>query len=164
MPLGKLQATEFGRITEKQARFLNAFAATGFDPNQKRACASLAGYKGQKPEIMPLHSETVRKLLQRELEAAELTIGFVVKKHKEAFEATKESPKGNTVADNRVRLRAVELGYEVWDAMPSKRVAVDSRSVQFNFDMETLKRAEEVTGEVVVDSEAEEEAALERPF
>jgi len=175
----KTQQTAFGRLNDRQATFLQIFQSTGFDPAQKKNAAKLAGYAGA---VAPMKSGTVRELIARAMESRGLTPDLLVRTHKEAIRATKvaavvpEKTDGNgnvvqkkeviTVPDHVIRLRAVELGYDVLGAMPSKSSIRLEKHETFNFDSGTIHRAEEVSGEKIIDVELEAEDLSDpnRPF
>jgi hypothetical protein len=175
----RTQKTAFGRLYDKQATFLQIFQSTGFDPAQKENAAKLAGYVGS---TAPMKSGTVRELIARAMEKRGLTPDLLVRAHKEAIQATKiaavipEKTDGNgkivqkkdviTVPDHVIRLRAVELGYDVLGAMPSKSSIRLEKHETFNFDSGTISRAEEVSGERILDIQVEPENLDDpnRPF
>ena len=159
------QETNHGRLRDRQIRFLNLYQATGYDPSQKVNCAHLAGYKGPQAGYLATKAKTVRAILLEEMEKAGLSLGAIVSTHAQMLKANKEGKYRESVPDNFTRMRAVELGYEMMDAMPEKKHSVKSQSMNVHrFQIETLKRAEEATGESIIDADMVEEEELESPL
>ena len=158
--------TPHGNVTNKQMKFVKRVVATNFDPDKIEEAVVLAGYSQKNASMTAkrlFDHEGVRGCLLEAMTRVGLTIENLASVHFDALSAV--HPKNTALPDHNVRLKAVQMGYDLLDVMPGKRVEVTGEQhITHTLNERTLLRAQAVTGEEVVDVDIVEEAALERPF
>jgi hypothetical protein len=159
--------TPHGHLSSKQIKFVRNVVATNFDPDKIEAAVVLAGYNPETAKATGsrlLSHAVVRANLLASMEKSGITIETLTDTHAEALEAVKMEGKFE-VPDHNVRLKAVRMGLELLDAFPSKKVEVAGRMEhEYRLNVKALRKAEEITGEEIIDVEALEKSELERPF
>ena len=152
------------RLTVKERRYIRKRAESNFDESKKAKiqAARDAGFSDPYTAVDRIdNSPRVQSIVQREMENQGLTLGFTVKKHKELMDCTlpinpryPDHPKQN---DNFVQFQAMKESYKLQAAYPDPKLVIDKTERHFNVSIEAYRRAEEVTGEKIIDVIPEEE-------
>lgn len=140
-------------ITRRQQDYLRYWSETGFDPSKRKACMKAAGYAPSISPTMVEKSEVVRYKIRKAMEANNLTPMRVAQKLDEKLECV--DPNGNP--DNKNQLKAIDLTCKLGDYYPSQKVDISKREESFRIDIKTIRLAEEVSGEKILDAEVVEE-------
>jgi len=153
------------RLTIKERKYIRKRAESGFDPSKKVKIqdARNAGFSNPYQAVQRIEdSPRVQSIVQREMNSQGLTLSYTVKKHKEAMECTLPTnpryPDHPEQSDNFVRFQATKESYKLHEAYADPKLIIDKTERHFNVSIEAYRRAEEVTGEKIIDVIPEEEA------
>jgi len=146
------------QTTERQNLFLKLWQATGLDKTKAKECALRAGYSdGSSNGIVAqiLSSPVVRSQILLEMERQGITVRKAVGVHKGLLNA--KSVVHPTQPDHNARARGLSMFYQLVDAFPEKRVSIKEHSEkEFKISIDVIRRAEQVTGERILDAEVVE--------
>lgn len=147
-------------LTRKQQDYYVYWSKTGFDPNRRKECMVAAGYSEKTPPSLVENSTRLRHIIERSMARNGLTPDRVCEKLAEKLECTDpqyEKP------DNKNQLRALDLTCKLGDFYPSQKFEVRKREEFVRLDMVTVRLAEELSGEKILDAEIVEEKQI-APF
>jgi len=151
------------RLSYEKKKFYSLWKEVGFNPKYRNDCLSRAGYaastirtRGKKIQ------REIHEIVSGEMDRQGMTLTKLVSVHKEQLEAnlperhilTKDGTQVPLPSspDNHARLKALDMAYEIKDAYPSKKLEINQRKdIAIRITMESLKAAEEATGEKIID-------------
>ncbi len=130
--------------------FYDLWKKTGFDPALRNECLEKAGFAKSTIRTMGKKiAEPVQKIVCREMDRQGMTLTKVVNAHKKLLTAESAAHPGEP--DNPTRFRAVDMAYRLRDAFPSHKVDINQRNLSVAISVDTLRAAEEATGEKIID-------------
>ena len=155
------------RLAPKERRYIRKRAESNFDDSKKAKvkAARDAGYKAPYQAVQRIENNPrVQSIVQREMDSQGLTIGFTVEKHKQLMNCTLPAnpryPDHPPQNDNFVQLQAMKESYKLQEVYPNPKIVVDKTERHYNVSIEAYRRAEEVTGEKIIDVVPEEEEGV----
>lgn len=165
--------TPQGKVTPRTAKFWKYLLENGLDESKLDQCVKAAGFKNKHPRAYArklLDNPVVNALFQDEMERQGLTVPALVSKMAELLEAKKESRflGKASVPDGRLQKDALRLALELRDAFLNPKLTIEKKEEHlYQFDFDTLRRAEIISGEQIIEvipelPEAEED--LESPL
>lgn len=151
-----------------ERRYLRLRAESGFDPAKTRACVKGAGYgKGTTSEMIESRPR-VRELLAYEMNRQGLTLEKIVGRHVKLLDCTHPAnpkfPDFPKQEDNKIQMQAVAQGYKIQDAYAPTKLNIDKTERHYSVSVQAYQRAEEVTGEKIIDVLPEEEDEEKGPL
>jgi len=159
------------RLTVKERRYIRKRAESGFDESKKAKiqAARDAGFSNPYTAVDRIdNSPRVQSIVQREMDSQGLTLAFTVKKHKQLMDCTLPTnpryPDHPPQNDNFVQFQAMKESYKLKAVYPDPKLVIDKTERHYNVSIEAYRRAEEVTGEKIIDIIPEEEGDEEVGF
>ncbi len=135
--------------TEKQWLYLEALKECNFDRRKIKECKRKAGYS-EKTSIA-IVERGIKERVREGMEQAGMTIGNLTMEHaKQVF--SDATPEG-------VRKQSLDMAYKLGDYFPATKIDLKSQTKSFNFTVpvESLRDAEKLTGEDIIDVEPTED-------
>ena len=155
------------RLTGKERRYVRKSAEKGFPESrkQKLEIARESGFKAPSQAVTRIeNSPRVQSVVQREMDNQGLTLEFAVKKHKQLMDCTLPAnpryPDHPPQNDNFVQFQAMKEAYKLKAVYPDPKLVIDKTERHYNVSIEAYRRAEEVTGEKIIDVVPEEEEGV----
>lgn len=152
------------RLTVKERRYVRNCAESGFSDSKrsKVKAAIAAGYSAPHQAVQRIeNSPRIQSVIQREMDSQGLTLKYSVGKLKESMECM--HPFHPEQPDNTVRLSATKEAHKLHDVYPSTKIDIDKTERHYNVSIQAYRRAEEITGEKIIDVvpiEEEEDVGL----
>lgn len=149
------------KLTLMERRYLRLTAESGFDPKKKTACVRGSGYGKGTTAAMIESRPRVRALLEYEANRQGLTLEKIVGRHVELIDCTLpvqgRYPNHPKQPDNKIRMQAVDRAYKILDADAPTKLNIDKTERHYVIPIEAWRRAEEATGEKIIDVIPEDE-------
>lgn len=140
------------RLTVKERRYVRNRAESGFDDSKrsKVKAAIAAGYSAPHQAVNRIeNSPRIQSVIQQEMDSQHLTLKAVVQKHKQLLDC--KHPFRPKQDDNTVQLQAMKEAYKLHDVYPSTKIDIDKTERHYNVSIQAYRRAEEITGEKIID-------------
>ena len=138
-------------LGRKCKAFIEEWREENFNPVMAHPCLDSAGVE-RGAEARKVLAST-RELVLKEIEKSKTTLARIAgEHHRLAFNATDK----DGMPDNGIRLSAIKEFYKVLDVYPASRVDINQRTSksEFKFSVETVLKAQELTGENIIDVES----------
>ncbi len=165
--------TPQGKVTPRTYKFWKYLLENGLDESKLGQCVEAAGFKNKHPRSYAkklLDNPVVNALFNEEMERKGLTVPALVSKMVELLGATKEShfEGKDPVPDGRLQKDTLRLAMEVRNVFLNPKLTIEKKEEHlYQFDFDTLRRAEIVTGEQIIEVIPEPEELdenLDRPL
>lgn len=111
---------------------------------------ALAGYS---PKVAPSSvekSKALRDMIEHALARYHLTPDRICRKLSEKLDCVNPT---TGLPDNGAQLRAVELTCKLGDYFPSQKIDISKRDEAIMVDIQTVRLAEQISGEKIIDAE-----------
>lgn len=158
----KRKARSNAPLTDLEIGFYNHYKATGFNKKMKvaslRKAGSTAKYARQRANQLVA---SLRTKLGEAMVEFDMTPHNLVKEHARiAFKAM--DPKNPHLPNDAVRLRALDMGYNLQDVYPPKKIDIDERREEnITVSIETIDRARR--NSTIIEAEVIEESDADKP-
>jgi hypothetical protein len=142
--------------TRRQLDFFLYWRRYNFAKDKKRDAMRMAGYSDftKAKEVV----EPMMKQIRKEMKRQGITVPYLVSKHKELLECTDAMNEDHP--DNKIQLKALQEAYKINEVYPMQKIQVDKTERSVHVDIETIRIAEELSGEKIIDVEPLEEEIL----
>lgn len=158
----KRKARSNAPLTDLEMGFYNHYKATGFNKKMKiaslRKAGSVAVYPNQRANQI---ISSLRKKLGEAMVEFDLTPFPLAKEHARiAYKAM--DPRNPGMPNDTIRLRAIDMAYNLQDVYPPKKIDIDEKSEQkITVSMETIDRARR--NSTIIEAEVIEESDADKP-
>lgn len=152
-----LWPTPQGKVTPRTYKFWKYLLENGLDESKLGQCVETAGFKNKHPRSYAkklLDNPVVNALFNEEMERKGLTVPALVSKMVELLDAKKEShfEGQKPVPDGRLQKDTLRLAMEVRNVFLNPKLTIEKTEEHFyQFDFDTLHRAEQITGEQIIE-------------
>jgi hypothetical protein len=152
-----LWPTPQGKVTPRTAKFWKYLLENGLDESKLGQCVEAAGFNNKNPRSYAkklLDNPVVNALFNEEMEHQHLTVPALVSKMVELLQAKKESKfeDAEPVPDGRLQKDVLRMALELRNAFLDPKLVIEKKEEHFyQFDFDTLRRAEIVTGEQIIE-------------
>ena len=130
----------------------------GFPLKSKKDCAIDSGLSPKSVGYLEKHP-VVRTFMQKNLIDEGVDEAALAKKLKEKLDC--EHPAHEGRADNAAQLKAVDMVAKMLDAYPAQKIDIHKREESFHVSIEAKERAQDVTGEILIEPEKPKEPMVE---
>lgn len=145
--------------TAQQELYWYHWKRTGFDPDRRRECADVAGYSNNTAIAQIEKTPLIRRRVEKAMERSNLTPVRVCEKLSDLLDCTDRDDN----PDNGNQLKAVEIVNKLGNYYPTPKLEIDKREQSVKLDITTIRLAEELSGEKILDAEVVEQAEIEEP-
>lgn len=161
-PVNKKKYKNLSRLERKsisalEYRTINNYVEgiKGGEKTSLRQAAIKAGYKksyagqaGRRIQELLTQNQSVRIMMEKKGIGLETIVNDLQEIRGATCPPTKYDPNGEH-PDNMVRQRNVEFRAQIMDALPPKRIEVESRSININITSEDIKRVLEIKKDAI---------------
>lgn len=145
----------FNELSVQKKQFYILWKAEGFDPVKRDECLAKAGYsqmviRNRGGQI----EKSINGIMLKSLMRKGVTPDYMAGKLKENMNSM--HPRFRDSPDNIARNQALKMGLELYDAFPNPKIEIEKRELIVSIAVETLKDAEKLTGEKIIDVIPEE--------
>lgn len=154
----KLNKAWLGQMTDKEVRFLEAWAKENFAGAKMYPCAKEAGYEADGFRAIENASRAFQRLMRNEqmigaLQRQGVTMDFLAKKMKQLLES--KHPFNPKQPDNMAQMKAWENAARVMDLNPPQKIDMEQhRETQLVISIEDIRRIEKIKDVEVIDVES----------